>query len=310
MHPLATGLSYVDLCFLGRPGVIATAVVESARGVALVDPGPSTCLETLRAALDAQGFQWSDVTTVLLTHIHLDHAGACGSIVKENPDVTIFVHERGAPHMVDPAKLLVSAGRLYGKDMERLWGDFVPVPERNLRRLSGGERLEVTDREFEVAYTPGHASHHVSYFDRASGVAFVGDTAGVRMGSELFALPPTPPPDINIDAWSASIRVIREWQAATLFATHFGPYEDADAHLDSLVEHLGAVAEMSRLVLERDDLATDDERQGAFVDDIRRYLQRHVPPQAVGLYDSAAPLSQCWLGLARYWRKQGVGTQS
>jgi len=307
METLARGMTYVDLDFLGRPRVIATAVIQSARGVVLIDPGPSTCLATLQSAPNAQGIRWGDVTMILLTHIHLDHAGACGSIVNKNPAVTVYVHERGAPHMVDPSKLLVSAGRLYGDDMERLWGEFVPVPAENVHRLSGGEHLAVADRELEVAYTPGHASHHVAYFDRSSGVAFVGDTAGVRTGPELFVLPPTPPPDIRIEEWSDSISLIRNWRASTLFATHFGPHGDVDAHLDALVEHLSALSEMGRRSLERGDLRDDDARQNAFVEEIRLYLQRHVPPAEVAHYDSAAPLSQCWLGLARYWRKKGVG---
>ena len=307
MQTLAGGMSHVDLEFLGRPRVIATAVMQSTRGVVLVDPGPSTCLATLRSSLDTQGIQLSDVTTILLTHIHLDHAGACGTIVKENPAVTVYVHERGAPHMVDPSKLLVSAGRLYGDDMDRLWGEFIPVPVENVHRLTGGEHIEVADRELDVAYTPGHASHHVAYFDPSSGVAFVGDTAGVRTGTELFVLPPTPPPDIRVEAWSDSIELIRGWRASTLFATHFGPHGDVDAHLDALVETLAAVAEMGRRSVERDDLDDDDARQSAFVEEIRLYIQRHVPADEVSRYDSAAPLSQCWLGLARYWRKKGVG---
>jgi len=139
-----------------------------------------------RARLGARNARPADVRTILLTHIHLDHAGATGTLVRENPAIRVCVHEAGAPHMVDPAKLLHSAGRLYGDDMDRLWGEFLPVPEKNVHVLAGGERLTVGDRQLEVAYTPGHASHHVSFLDRASGVAFVGDTAGVRVGPERF----------------------------------------------------------------------------------------------------------------------------
>lgn len=307
MYTITRGIHYADLDFQGRKRVIATAVIDSPGGVTVVDPGPTSCLETLRAALRDHGFAVSDIATILLTHIHLDHAGASGTLVRENPGITVHVHERGARHMVDPSKLIASATRLYGKEMDRLWGEFLPVPENNVRRLAGGERIPVADRELDVAYLPGHASHHVGYFDRSSGVAFVGDTAGVRTGSELFALPPTPPPDIDVEVWKESIETIRDWRASTLFVTHFGPHEGADAHLDVLLEHLEAVALMARRGLEV-EAVSDEIRMSAFVDELRRYLQRHLPPSEAALYGHAAPLSQCWLGLARYWRKRAASS--
>ena len=305
MQTIARGITCGDLMFLGKPRVIATAVLQGPAGVALVDPGPSTCLERLRELLSEQGIALGDIRAVLLTHIHLDHAGATGTLVRENPEIEVYVHERGAPHMADPAKLLSSAGRLYGDDMDRLWGEFLPVPQDNLTVLRGGERISVADREFEVAYTPGHASHHVSFFDRSSGVAFVGDTAGIRTGTGLFVLPPTPPPDIDIEVWKSSAALIDRWQAETLFITHFGAHGDPATHLASLVEHLDGVAALAKTIVEQD--VTAEERAGLFTDQARRYLQRHMPDTAAALYDQAAPLWQCWLGLARYWKKQGVG---
>ena len=305
MDTITRGITYTDLMHRGHARVIATAVIQSPGGVALVDPGPSSCLETLRRALADHGIAVSDLRALLLTHIHLDHAGATGSLVKENPEIAVYVHERGAPHMIDPATLLASATRLYGDAMDALWGEFLPVPEANVRSLSGGERIAVADRELEVAYTPGHASHHVSYFDRASGIAFVGDAAGVRTGRALFVLPPTPPPDIDIEVWGESVELIRRWQAATLFVTHFGPHEDPPAQLDALLQHLDAMKELARKSLEVD--GSDEARTTAFVDDMRIYLQRHLPANEADLYGHAAPLDLCWLGLARYWRKRGVG---
>ncbi len=305
MQTIARGITYGDLMFLGHPRVIATAVLQGPAGVALVDPGPSTCLDTLCQMLTEQGIAIGDVRAVLLTHIHLDHAGATGRLVRDNPDIQVYVHERGAPHMADPSKLMSSASRLYGDDMDRLWGEFLPVPRDNLQVLSGGERVSVADRDFEVAYTPGHASHHISFFDRSSGVAFVGDTAGIRTGADLFAMPPTPPPDIDIDAWKTSVALIDRWQAETLFITHFGPHGDPGTHLASLVEHLDGVAALAKTIVERQ--LTDEERVALFTDEARRYLQRHMPATAAALYDQAAPFWQCWLGLARYWKKQGVG---
>lgn len=302
METLARGMTYADLDFLGSERVIATAVIEGGGGVALVDPGPTTCLETLRAALRKQGIAVNDITAILLTHIHLDHAGATGSLLKENPAIKVFVHERGAQHLIDPSKLLVSAGRLYGDDMDRLWGTVLPVPASRVHGLVGGECVAAGDREFEVAAIPGHASHHAGYFDRSSGIAFVGDTAGVRTGNHLLAMPPTPPPDIDPDAWKTSVALIRAWRPSTLFVTHFGPHEDVDAHLDSLLEHLAAMSGMVRRSLEGD--RSDGERMEAFAAEMRIHLQRYLPTPDTARYDSAAPLEMCWLGLARYWRRR------
>ena len=304
METIARGIGYTDLLHRGRPRVIAAAVVRSAAGVALIDPGPASCLETLRAALAGAGIAIADVRALLLTHIHLDHAGAAGSLVRENPDIRVYVHERGAPHMIDPSKLLASAARLYGDALETLWGPFLPVPEANVRALAGGERIAAADRAFEVVHTPGHASHHVSFFDRDSGVAFVGDVAGVRTGRALFVLPPTPPPDVDVEVWAESIELVRRWRASTLFVTHFGAHEDPDAHLDALRTHLPAMAGIARACIEAGGGAAD--RQNRFVDELRVYMERRIPAGEAGLYGAAAPLDQCWLGLARYWRKRGV----
>ena len=304
METIARGITYTDLLHRGRPRVIATAVVQGASGVALVDPGPTSCLETLRAALTGAGIAIADVRTLLLTHIHLDHAGATGSLLRENPDITVYVQERGAPHMIDPSKLLASAARLYGDEMDELWGAFLPVPEANVRALAGGERIEAADRKFEVAYTPGHASHHVSFLDRDSGIAFVGDVAGVRTGRELFVLPPTPPPDIDVEVWAQSIELVRQWRASTLLVTHFGAHHDPDAHLDAMQTHLTTMTDIARECITAGGGASD--QQSRFVDEMRRYLEQHVSAEEAGLYGTAAPLDQCFLGLARYWRKRGV----
>ena len=208
MPALASGLDYVDLTFLGRPGIIATAILHGTAGAALVDPGPATTLDNLTTALTRKGIRFDDVRQILVTHIHLDHAGAVGSILEKHPHIEVIVHERGARHLIDPSKLLGSAGRLYGQDMERLWGEVKPADAARLTVVTGGETLTVAGREVKVAYTPGHASHHVSYLDTASGVAFVGDTAGIRRGSGTYVMPPTPPPDIDIEAWHDSEKAI------------------------------------------------------------------------------------------------------
>lgn len=302
MTTLAAGLDYVDLNFLGRPEIIATGIIEGPSGVALVDPGPSSTLVNLRAALKNKGIAISDVRQVLLTHIHLDHAGAMGSLVKENPAIDVFVHERGAPHMIDPSKLLKSAGRLYGNDMERLWGDFLPVPRERVRVLKGGERIVAGGREFDVAYTPGHASHHVSYFDAASRVAFVGDTAGIRRGAGTYVMPPTPPPDIDLEAWGASAERILAWNPETLFLTHFGPYQGARAHIEELLERLNTWSALVRRLL-ADSALDEGARERVFVEEVLIDLRRTVGEQEADMYSRAGRIDYSWQGLERYCRK-------
>ena len=305
MSSLAAGLDYIDLRFLGYPGVIATAILHGPSGVALVDPGPSTSLDNLKQALGQKGLGVSDIRQLLLTHIHLDHAGASGSLVRENPSIEVFVHERGAPHMANPERLLDSAGRLYGQDMGPLWGEFLPVPQDRLRPLHGGETIQAGRRELKVAYTPGHASHHVSYFDRASGVAFVGDTAGIRMAGSEYVMPPAPPPDVDLEAWLESEARILSWDPDTLFITHFGPFHGARLQFQQLRDNL---ADWSRIVrrLLADASLTDEQRQQAFVAEAGLELRRAVGDGEAEYYSRAGRLDYSWQGLARYWRKKKI----
>lgn len=303
--PLAPGLDYVDLNFLGRPEIIATAILRGADGVALVDPGPSTTVENLRAALKRKGIAFSDIRHLLLTHIHLDHAGGAGTLLRENPSIEVYVHERGAPHLIDPSKLLASATRLYGADMERLWGDVLPVPSKHVHVLSGGERITAGGRELQVAYTPGHASHHVSFFDASSRVAFVGDTAGIRRSPGSFIMPPTPPPDIDLDLWRESEARILAWDPDTLFLTHFGPWHGARPHYQELMDRL---ADWSRTVrrLLADTALADDDRQSRFVDEVLRDMRSVMGDSAAEQYNRAGRLDYSYQGLARYWRKKSA----
>ena len=303
MITLAAGLDYVDLNFLGVPQIIATAVLHGSAGVALIDPGPSTTLDSLTQSLRRKGVSISDVRQILLTHIHLDHAGATGALVRENAAIDVFVHERGAPHMIDPAKLLASAGRLYGADMGRLWGDFLPVPADRVRALQGEERITVGGRELEVAYTPGHASHHVSYFDPSSRVAFVGDTAGIRRQGRDFIMPPTPPPDVDLDAWRASEDRILSWDPDTLFLTHFGPFHGARVHFQDMSERLAAWSGIVRRLL-ADGSLNEEQRLQAFMNEALLDLKRKVGASEAEQYGRAGRLDYSWLGLSRYWKKK------
>ncbi len=252
----------------------------------LIDPGPEIAVGTLLDALDGLLPR-----ALLLTHIHFDHAGASGALVKRWPDLPVYVHERGAPHMADPAKLVASAGRLYGGEegLRELWGEVIPVPEANLRVLSGGERD--VEGAFRVEYTPGHASHHVSYFHEASGVAFVGDTGGARIPPHDFTIAPTPPPDVDIAAWERSIETIRAWQPSALAITHFG--EAPPEQLDRCLEALYA----------QRDLAAEHD-QDAFVAAMTERTRAAVGDDTESML-AAAPLDQLHMGLARWQQKFG-----
>ncbi len=265
----------IDLRHLGRAKVIGAWRV----GEVLVDPGPSSCVGELLRALER------DPPRVLaLTHIHLDHAGATGSLLRRFPDAEVWVHERGARHVTDPSRLLASATRLYGADMERLWGEVLPVPAERVRVLRGGERLG----PFRVAYTPGHASHHVSYLHEPSGRAFTGDVTGVRIDGACV-LAPTPPPDIDVRAWRASLELIEAWRPRSLAVTHFGSYDDVDAHLAALREQL-----------ERAQRLAGEGDEAAFAAALRARVAGSSTPETAAAYEQAMPPEQSFHGLARY----------
>jgi glyoxylase-like metal-dependent hydrolase (beta-lactamase superfamily II) len=301
MTPLAPGISYFDLEFQGTPNVIATVVLAGPNGVAIIDPGPSSTLGLLEATLRRAGLLVSDLGALLLTHIHLDHAGAAGTLVRKNPRLKVYVHEKGARHMSNPEKLVASAARLYGDAMERLWGEVRPVPEDALVVLSGGERFEQGGRQLDVHYTPGHASHHVSYFASDVGIAFVGDTAGVKVLPNGTVLPPTPPPDVDLGAWEQSLARIEAWRPEMLFLTHFGPAAPTGPHLGELRENLRLAHRLVKDSLDRE--GTDGEREDWFADEIRRVLRRRMSESDARTYEVAGRFDLNWRGLARYVRK-------
>jgi glyoxylase-like metal-dependent hydrolase (beta-lactamase superfamily II) len=270
----------IDTEHLGRERVIATFLIDGC----LVDPGPESALETV---LEKLGDERPE--RILLTHIHLDHAAATGALVRRWPDLEVWVHERGAPHIHDPAKLVASATRLYGDDMERLWGEIVPVPQENLKVLSGGERLG----DWRVEYTPGHASHHVSYLHEPTGTAFCGDTAGVKIPPDGPILAPTPPPDIDLAAWPRSLDTIAGWRPERLAITHFGAWEDPADHLAALREQLDRQVAMARE-------APDGE---AFAEAIRAFLRERATPDIVEVVEQGMPPDHLYPGLERALRR-------
>ena len=292
---------YIDLQFRGSPRVIATPIMQGTDGITLIDPGPTSCLPALENGLRDRGLALRDVRTILLTHIHLDHAGACGTIVERVPAVRVVVHERGAPHMIDPAKLLASTARLWGDQMDAVWGAFLPVPAGQVSVVNGGERLELAGTALKVAYTPGHAKHHVSYLDEHTGTAYVGDTAGVRVSGD-YLIAPTPPPDIDIEAWQHSLDVIDAWRPVSLFLAHFGPVAPARAHLARFRTTVASAAETARQLI--DAGGTDDELARRFADRMRQDVRKALPEHEARATELAAPFDQLWQGLARYWLKK------
>jgi glyoxylase-like metal-dependent hydrolase (beta-lactamase superfamily II) len=264
----------IDVKHLGRERVICAFEVEGF----IVDPGPTVSLAALGDG-EPRG--------LLLTHIHLDHAGGTGVLVRRFPDLPVYVHERGAPHLVDPSKLLASARRVYGDEMDTLWGEFAAVPQRNIRSLAGGERFD----GFRVEYTPGHAVHHVTYLHEESGDAYVGDVGGIRIEPHTHTYTPTPPPDIDLPAWLDSLERVRSLRPEALCMTHFGRFDDVDAQLDAIA------ADIER----RRERVPDQE---TFERQVVGETVEAVGPDDAASYFQAAPPDQIWWGLKRYWERQ------
>ena len=272
--------SAIDVMHIGRDRVICAFEVDGL----IVDPGPASCVDTL---VDRAGPV--EPRALLLTHIHLDHAGAAGVLCRRFPELQVYVHERGAPHLVDPSKLLASASRLYGDQMEALWGEVAPVPAERVHTLAGGETVE----GFRVAYTPGHASHHVCYLHVDSGDAYVGDMAGVRIPPFEHTLAPTPPPDIDVEAWLDSLHTVASWNPQALCLTHFGPVTDVADQLHRIRTALADQADSARI---------DGEER--FIARLENELAAAADEEAVLAYEQAAPPDQLYKGLERYWRKR------
>ncbi|MDQ3729204.1 MAG: MBL fold metallo-hydrolase [Actinomycetota bacterium] len=269
----------VDTMHLGHDRVIGAWEVRP--GV-IADPGPGSTVETLLEGVEAEP------RVLLLTHIHLDHAGASGVLARRFPDLQVFVHEVGAPHVIDPSRLLKSAKRLYGDEMEKLWGEVAPVPEQQVTILRGGEEVEGLD----VHYAPGHARHHVVYHDPESGDAFTGDVAGVRVPPSDLAAAPTPPPEVEVEVWIESIQMLRSLEPTRLCMTHFGENDDVEGQLARVEAWLKDAAEES---------SHDDPDR--FAEWLHARFDAEGGEVAVRLRQ-AMPPDQLWLGLERYWRKR------
>lgn len=301
--PNAPPFVTIDLNWTGRPKSIAAVLIQSDGVNTIIDPGPASTIETLRDGLRSYGLGTQDLNTILLTHIHLDHAGAVGALVKENPRISVFVHEFGAKHMIDPSKLLASAGRLYGGEMQRLYGDVLPVPEENIRPLAGGETVSVGKRKFDILYTPGHASHHLTFWDAQDRIAFVGDVAGITVEGDSFIMPATPPPDIDMALWNKSLDTIEALRPEKIFLTHFGYQHNPIAHMERYRKKLVEWTELTKTLLASGK--SEEEAGKEFVEETAAETRGDVPnPGSADHYIFNGGLYLSWLGLLRFVKKQ------
>jgi glyoxylase-like metal-dependent hydrolase (beta-lactamase superfamily II) len=268
------------------PGIVGCYLLETADGPTLFDCGPTSTIPHLKAGLAERGLDLTGIRHLLLSHIHLDHAGAAGVLVRQNPWLQVHVSEVGAPHLVDPSKLDASARRLYGSAFDELWGELAPIPERNVHVV--GDRI----LGLECFPTPGHAWHHVSYLD-SDGTLYAGDAAGVRLTGARFVMPPCPPPELDLAAWEATITEIERRVPVRLALIHFGVFEDVLDHLAALRETLARWGER----------VEDGMDEATFVAAAQHDVEQ-TDPELVDEYERAGPYWHHFRGIERYWRKR------
>jgi glyoxylase-like metal-dependent hydrolase (beta-lactamase superfamily II) len=286
----------VDLELMGAPGVVAAYVIPTNDGLIVVDCGPGSTLPNLERGLEALGFKLEDVGHLLLTHIHLDHAGGAGALA-ERTGATVYVHRHGATHLLRPERLMESATRIYGAMMDTLWGAFERVPETQLHALEGGETLQIGGLEIATRYTPGHAIHHVTY--AVDGHVFCGDAGGVRLQGSTHTVAPTPPPDIDLTIWRTTLQTLRDLEPHTLYPTHYGAHSDVNTHFQKLEASLNALEALSLEVL----------RAGGGRDEIAERIAQNARGELMDgsletKYAMSTPYHMAADGLIRYWTKR------
>ena len=300
MSALPPYIAMIDDLHLGRPHVIATYLLHG-DAPAIIDPGPASTLDTLEAGLAAAGVPLRELHAIILTHIHLDHAGATGELLRRFPRLRVYVHQRGAPHLAEPARLLRSAERLYGDAMGTLWGPVLPVPAESITTLGGGETLQLGARALRVFDAPGHASHHLVYFEEASGTVFMGDTGGACLPERRVPRPATPPPDIDVEAWLRTLATVGALAPRTLLLTHFGPTYAPAAYL---ADYAAALQRWSETVRAGLHSGASEAEQQAQLSALASAEIGNPPADMTALFEQASSSEQSWQGLARYWRKR------
>ena len=289
----------IDTKMHGFPGVTAAFLLRGEK-IALVETGPKSTVDNVSASLEEAGIETLDA--IVVTHIHLDHAGAAGTLAARFPEATVYVHEVGAPHLVDPSKLWSSASRIYGDNMERLWGGIDPIPEERIRVLNDGDKIDLGGRVLQAIETPGHAYHHHAYLDDATGTVFTGDAIGVRLQGIDVVRPATPPPEFHLEKAIASIERIRSLGAEALCLTHFGRVEDGvDATCNHAIESLNAWAGWVRQARtessELDDVASTVRKQA------HSAFEQRLDPDQVERLEQTTSYRMNTMGYMRYFDK-------
>jgi len=310
---VARGITAIDTRMAGR-SLVTSAYLVRAEEPVLIETGPSTSAEAVRRGLGELGVGPGDLPHIVVTHIHLDHAGGAGTLARAFPAATIWVHERGAPHLADPTRLVASTARVYGEErMRALFGDVEPVPADRIRALADGDRLRLGGRALEVLHTPGHASHHLALQDDATGSVFVGDALGVHLPDVRVLRPATPPPEFDLELAVESVGRIRSRARGALLLSHFGPAEEVEALCDLAVHRMRAWAAEVRDALDRtedlDEITRLLERLAA--DDLRTDLGEPPDPRLdLERYEILAGARINASGLVRYWRKRAEAQPS
>jgi glyoxylase-like metal-dependent hydrolase (beta-lactamase superfamily II) len=293
----------LDLNFQGIPHVIASYMIRHPHGAVLIESGPGSTIEGLKTALKPFDLTVDDITDVLLTHIHLDHAGASGWLARQG--ARIYVHPNGAGHMLNPEKLLNSATRIYGGMMDQLWGEFLPVPEDQLIVLKDQQEINLEGLHFCALDTPGHADHHYAYLFEDT--LFTGDVGGIRLPGPPHLRVPMPPPEFHLEKWRESLKRLQLTKPKRIAPTHFGIYDDVDWHLAALKRSLEEVEAFMLEVMPSDppiNVISDRFMQWT----AERSVQQGVPGEALPPYEAANPSWMSATGMQRYWKKYRVVT--
>ena len=300
---LSKNIRTIDLNFQGFPGAIAAYLIPHRNGAVLVECGTGTTFPRLEQALRVHGYALTDITDVLLTHIHLDHAGAAGRLALSG--ACIHVHPVGAPHLITPEKLLSSAGRIYGDLMEPLWGEFLPVPPDRLQVVEDGKVIEIEDLRFRAVDTPGHAYHHIAYL--CEDVCFCGDICGIRMSGVSHVRLPMVPPEFNLESWRQSLEKLKNESFNYLAPTHFGLFPDPDWHLAAVETALDEIDQWI-VATPLDQLSPDEVNQHFLAWNRLRSMYAGVEPAILDIYETVCPSWMTSQGILRYWQKYRAST--
>ena len=293
-----TDIITLDLNFQGKSQTIASYLIRHSSGVVLIESGPGSCLEELKTRLAAIGLSVSDVTHVLLTHIHLDHAGGAGWLARQGAQ--IYVHPVGAPHMLNPEKLLASATRIYGDQMEKLWGEFLPVPEDKLVIAKDGEEIVIDNLHFVPLDTPGHAEHHFVYL--FEDICFSGDIGGVRIPGFQYLRLPMPPPELHFGKWRESIARMKTAKFAQIAPTHFGIFDDPGWQLQAVERDLDESERwLEKMMSDKPQIEVLRRQFADWMNEQGR--KQGLSKDVVKAYELANPPGMSADGLQRYWNK-------